>query len=293
MSATRRAGQAPAWQCGSYRLALDRVRIMGVLNVTPDSFSDGGRFAALDAALAHARQMIDQGADIIDVGGESTRPGAAQVPLEVERERVLPVLRELRGAGVPLSVDTSQPALMREALELGASIVNDVRALQAEGALDAVRGASCGVVLMHMQGEPATMQRQPEYGDVVEDVAAWLAARSAQVQAAGVGAARIALDPGFGFGKTQRHNLQLLAGLERLRAPGLPLLVGLSRKSMVGQLTGRAPAERLAGSLAAALAAAERGARILRVHDVAATRDALAVWEALQREAAGLEAQAA
>jgi dihydropteroate synthase len=284
------APPAGTWQCGRFRLALDHVRVMGVLNVTPDSFSDGGRFAALDAAVRRARILIDQGADIVDVGGESTRPGAAPVPPEVERERVLPVLRELQGCGVPLSVDTSRPALMRAALELGAAIVNDVRALRLPGALDAVRDSDCGVVLMHLQGDPATMQLDPRYGDVVADVADWLARRHAAVGAAGVAAERVALDPGFGFGKTLEHNLALLAGLGRLADLGRPLLVGLSRKSSLGAMTGRPVDERLAASLAAALLAVERGARIVRAHDVAATRDALAVWENVQRAGVAREA---
>lgn len=259
---------------------------MGVLNVTPDSFSDGGRFAALDAALERARAMIEQGADILDVGGESTRPGAAPVPPEVERERVLPVLRELRGVPVPVSVDTSQPELMRAALDLGASIVNDVRSLRVPGALEAVRDSGCGVVLMHLLGEPATMQRQPEYGDVVAEVRDWLARRLAEVAGAGVDPARIALDPGFGFGKTHVHNLALLAALDRVcpaHPAQRPLLVGLSRKTSLGRLTGRPVGERLAASLAAALLAADGGARVVRVHDVAPTRDALAVWESVRQ----------
>ncbi len=282
-SATQGRG-GPFWQCGRYRLALGRVQIMGVLNVTPDSFSDGGRFASLDAALARARTMMDQGADIIDVGGESTRPGARPVAPEIERERVLTVLRELQGAAVPISVDTSQPRLIQAALELGASIINDVRALRLEGALDAVRDSGCGVVLMHLQGDPATMQLRPAYHDVVEDVGAWLAHRRDQVCQAGVAPERIVLDPGFGFGKTHRHNRQLLAGLERLQALGRPLLVGLSRKTTLGDMTGRPVSERLAASLAAALLAIEGGARIVRVHDVAATRDAVAVWQGVRRE---------
>jgi dihydropteroate synthase len=278
------------WRCGRSLLSLERVRIMGVLNVTPDSFSDGGRYAALDAALAQARAMIDQGADIIDVGGESTRPGAAPVPPQAELARVLPVLRELRGCGVPLSVDTSQPALMRAALELDVAIINDVRALRLPGALDALRGADCGVVLMHLQGDPATMQLDPRYGDVVADVAAWLQRRLGEVCAAGIAPGRVALDPGFGFGKNHAHNLALLAGLGRLAALGRPLLVGLSRKASLGQLTGRPVTERAAASVAAALLAVERGARIVRVHDVAATRDALAVWEGVRRAGAAAAA---
>lgn len=273
---------APHWRCGRHELALDRVRIMGVLNVTPDSFSDGGRFAAPRAAVEHGQRMIEEGADIIDIGGESTRPGAAPVPLEVERERVLPVLRALRDAGVPLSVDTSQPELMRAALDLGVSIVNDVRALRAQGALEAVRGTGCGVVLMHMQGEPGTMQVAPRYADVVAEVAAWLGQRRDAALAAGIERERIVLDPGFGFGKTHAHNRRLLARLDQLLALGQPLLVGLSRKSSLGDMIGRPVGERLGASIAAALLAASKGARIVRVHDVAATRDALAVWNAVQ-----------
>jgi dihydropteroate synthase len=273
---------APTWRCGRHELSLARVQVMGILNVTPDSFSDGGRYAALEAALAQARRLIEEGADILDIGGESTRPGAAPVPPELERERVLPVLRELRGCGVPLSVDTSDPGLMGAALELDAAIVNDVRALRRPGALAAVREAGCGLVLMHLPGEPQSMQGAPHYGDVVAEVGAWLARRRDEVCAAGVDRRRIALDPGFGFGKTHEHNRQLLAGLHRLAALGAPLLAGLSRKSTLGALTGRPVGERLAASLAAALLAAEHGARILRVHDVAATRDALAVWQGVR-----------
>lgn len=257
---------------------------MGVLNVTPDSFFDGGRFVPIDAAVLHARQMIDDGADIIDIGGESTRPGAAPISVEVEMQRVLPVLRVLQGARVPISVDTSQPALMRAALEAGASIINDVRAFRVAGALQAVREADCGLVLMHMQGEPGTMQHQPVYGDVVAEVGSWLARRRDELLAAGVAAERIVVDPGFGFGKTHAHNRQLLGGLDRLMAIGQPLLVGLSRKSTLGEITGQPAGQRLSASLAAALLAVEGGARIVRVHDVAATRDAMAVWEAVQAE---------
>lgn len=275
---------AGRWRCGRFCLALDRVRIMGVLNVTPDSFSDGGRFVHLDAALAHAQQMIDEGVDIIDVGGESTRPGAPRVGPEVERERVLPVLRALQGVRIPVSVDTSQPALMRAALELGASIINDVRSFRVGEALDAVGATDCGLVLMHMQGDPATMQQKPFYDDVVVEVGNWLAQRRDELCAAGVARERIAVDPGFGFGKTHRHNWQLLAGLERLQSLGQPLLVGVSRKSTLGEITGRPVGQRLSASLAASLIAIQNGARIVRVHDVAQTRDAIAVWEAVQAE---------
>lgn len=280
----KEAAAQATWHCGRFALSLDRVRIMGVLNVTPDSFSDGGRFVQLDAALLHARQMIDDGADIIDIGGESTRPGAKPIDVDIEMGRVLPVLRALRGARVPVSVDTSQPALMRAALEEGASIINDVRGLRASQAFEVVRDADCGVVLMHMQGEPATMQHQPVYHDVVADVGSWLARRRDELVAFGVARERIAVDPGFGFGKSHKQNRQLLGRLGELRGIGQPLLVGVSRKSTLGEITGRPTEQRLSASLAAALIAIEAGARIVRVHDVAATRDAIGVWEAVQAE---------
>jgi dihydropteroate synthase len=279
-----------SWRCGRYRLSLDRVRIMGVLNVTPDSFSDGGRYANVQAAVVHAHQMIDEGVDIIDVGGESTRPGAPVVAVEDELARVMPVLHALRDLTVPLSIDTSEPRVMQAALDLGVSILNDVRALRRAGALDVARAsADCGVVLMHMSGEPATMQHEPCYADVLHEVIDWLAHRRDRVREAGVAADRIAVDPGFGFGKTQGHNRRLLSGLAQMQVLGQPLLVGLSRKSTLGELTGRPVAQRLPASLAAALIAVQNGARIVRVHDVGATRDALAVWEAYEtdRRAAG------
>jgi len=255
---------------------------MGVINVTPDSFSDGGRFAAVEAALAGARQMIEDGVDIIDIGGESTRPGAQAVPPEVELGRVLPVLRALQGLEVPVSVDTSAPQVMQAALDSGVAIINDVRSLRVPGAMETVRDSDCGVVLMHMPGEPATMQEHARYDDVVSEVESWLVQRRAQLLAAGFGAARIAVDPGFGFGKKRAHNLALLAGLERFTQMGAPLLVGLSRKSTLGELTQRPVAERLGASLGAALMAVDNGANIVRVHDVGATRDALAVWMAVR-----------
>jgi dihydropteroate synthase len=274
-----------SWRCGRYRLPLDRMHLMGVLNVTPDSFSDGGRYATVQAALAHAHQMVDEGVDIIDVGGESTRPGAPAVPAEEELARVLPVLRAVRDLPVPISIDTSEPAVMQAALDLGVSVINDVRALRRPGALEVARASpDCGIVLMHMAGEPATMQRQPHYSDVLGEVLAWLAQRRDLVCAAGIAADRIAVDPGFGFGKNQGHNRQLLAGLGQLQVLGQPVLVGLSRKSTLGELTGRPVTQRLPASLAAALIAAQNGARIVRVHDVGATRDALAVWEAVEAD---------
>jgi dihydropteroate synthase len=269
-----------SWRIGDRVLDLSRPLVMGIVNVTPDSFSESGRHFRFEAALEHARRLIDEGADLLDIGGESTRPGAAEVSAAAETERVLPLVEALRSAGVPLSVDTSKPEVMRAALAAGASVINDVRALQAPGALDAVRSSDCGLVLMHMQGTPRTMQADPHYDDVVREVGEFLRTRVAAVIDAGVAADRIVIDPGFGFGKSRAHNFRLLRELGALTALGRPLLAGLSRKSMLGAVTGRAVGDRLAASLAAALLAVERGARIVRVHDVAATRDALRVWEA-------------
>lgn len=265
-------------QCGKFQLALSRPLIMGVVNVTPDSFSDGGHFLPTGAAVAHARRLVDDGADLLDIGGESTRPGAAPVTLDEERRRVLPVLEALAGAGVPLSIDTQKPEIMREAAAAGAAMVNDVNGFEAPGAYAAVAGSDCAICIMHRQGSPQTMQRAPQYGDVVAEVRAYLEARIAAAQRAGIARERIVVDPGFGFGKTLEHNLELLRCLNQVAAPGVPVLAGLSRKSMIGALTGREVGERAFGSVAAALIAAQRGAAILRVHDVAATRDALAVW---------------
>lgn len=269
--------------CAGRILTLDRPRIMGVINVTPDSFSDGGAFASAEAAIAHGLRLVEEGADLLDVGGESTRPGAEPVPLEEELRRVLPVIEGLAArVGVPISVDTSKPEVMRRAVAAGAGMINDVFALRREGALEAAAELEVPVVLMHMRGEPANMQDDPRYEDVVGEVRSFLAERVFACEMAGIARARLLLDPGFGFGKTLEHNLDLLARLAELREIGLPLLVGLSRKSMIGRLTGREqPRDRLAGSLAAALLAVERGADIVRVHDVAATRDALAVREAV------------
>jgi dihydropteroate synthase len=268
-------------RCGKYFLDLSRPIIMGVVNVTPDSFSDGGLFLDAQRAVAHARRLIGEGADILDIGGESTRPGAAPVTLEEERRRVLPVLEALADSGVPVSVDTRKPQLMRDAIAAGAAMVNDVAALAAPGALEAVAKAPVAVCLMHMQGEPGTMQANPSYRDVVAEVREYLAGRIAAAESAGITRDRIVVDPGFGFGKTLEHNLALLAGLRELRLPGVALLAGLSRKAMLGKLTGREPHERVHASVAAALAAVQNGAHIVRVHDVAATRDALAVWRAV------------
>ena len=258
---------------------------MGVVNVTPDSFSDGGLHADTAMAVVHARRLIEEGADIVDIGGESTRPGAAPVPLEEERRRVLPVLEALAGGAVPVSVDTRKPALMREVIAAGAALVNDVTALSSPRALEALAGTAVGVCLMHMQGEPGTMQDNPAYGNVVHEVRDYLAARVAAVTAAGISRERIVADPGFGFGKTLEHNLALLRSLGEFRGLGVALLAGLSRKAMIGRLTGREPRDRIHGSVAAALVAAQNGAHIVRVHDVAATRDALAVWQAVKGNA--------
>ena len=253
---------------------------MGVVNVTPDSFSDGGQFFARDAAIAQARSLAAEGAHIIDIGGESTRPGAAPVSEDEELARVLPVLEAL--GDLCISVDSRRPAVMEAALDAGASMINDVQALQAPGALDAVREAQCAVCLMHMKGEPATMQREPHYDDVVREVKAFLQERVAAATDAGIARERLVIDPGFGFGKTAAHNLTLLKRLGEFGELGVPLLAGLSRKSTIGKLTGRPAGERLAGSLAMALVALQGGATILRVHDVKETRDLIAVWEAVR-----------
>ena len=268
------------WQTSRFLLPLDRPLVMGIVNATPDSFSDGGQHADAGAARRHCDRLLQDGADILDIGGESTRPGARQPDAAEELSRVLPVLRHAVTLGVPVSVDTSQPEVMRAALALGVDIVNDVRALTRPGALALVAAhPTCGICLMHLQGEPATMQQSPAYaGDGVDDVVAWLRQRLAQVQAAGVALSRITLDPGIGFGKTPAHNWALLQRQADLLALGQPLLVGWSRKSTLGELTGRPVQGRLVASVVAALASAQRGAHILRVHDVAATVDALKVW---------------
>ncbi|MBS0443600.1 MAG: dihydropteroate synthase [Proteobacteria bacterium] len=269
------------WQTTRFRIALTRPQVMGIVNVTPDSFSDGGRHDDASRALAHCEKLLAEGADILDIGGESTRPGAAPVPLEEELRRVLPVLEGALKFGVPLSVDTVKPEVMRRALECGADIVNDINALRLSGAEEAVAAhPGCGVCLMHMRGDPATMQQRPAYDDVVTEVSEFLRERVAALAARGVAAERIVLDPGIGFGKSVEHNLALMRRQRELLALGRPLLLGWSRKSTLGALTGRPVAERLAASVAAALAAVQLGARIVRVHDVAATVDALKVWGA-------------
>lgn len=269
------------WQTTRFRIPLNQPLVMGIVNVTPDSFSDGGAFATTAAAQAHCDRLLADGADILDIGGESTRPGAATPDLDAELARVLPVLHHAVGLGVPVSVDTSRPEVMRQALDLGVDIVNDVRALQRPGALALLaEHAMAGVCLMHMRGEPGTMQTDAHYDDVVAEVCGWLASRCRDVLAAGVALDRIVLDPGIGFAKTADHNWALLQRQAELLALGQPLLVGWSRKSTLGRLTGRAVQHRQSASVAAALACVLRGAAIVRVHDVAETVDALKVWRA-------------
>jgi dihydropteroate synthase len=254
---------------------------MGIVNVTPDSFSDGGCHASTAAAIAHAHQLIQDGADILDIGGESTRPGAAYVSEQEELDRVLPVIEGLHGISLPISIDTWKPGVMTAALAAGACMVNDVNALQAEGALELIANTDAAVCLMHKQGDPHNMQQQPQYQNVVDEVYAYLNGRIAAAEAAGIARERIVIDPGFGFGKTLAHNLDLLRGLASFRALGVPVLAGMSRKSMLGAITGREVGERVAASVSAALLAVQRGAAIVRVHDVRETVDALKVWQAI------------
>ena len=269
------------WHCGKFQFDLSRPFVMGIVNVTPDSFSDGGRHASTTSAIAHAQQLIEEGADILDIGGESTRPGAVSVSEQEELDRVLPVIEGLRGISVPISIDTWKPGVMRAALEAGTSMVNDVNALQAKGALEVLAGSDAAVCLMHKKGDPKSMQQQPYYQDVVAEVRDFLRERIAAAEAAGIARGRIMVDPGFGFGKTLAHNLDLLRGLEAFCALGVPVLAGLSRKSMLGAITGREVGDRVAASVAAALLAVQRGAAIVRVHDVRETVDALKIWNAL------------
>ncbi|MGA8863885.1 MAG: dihydropteroate synthase [Gallionella sp.] len=269
------------FQCGSFQFDLSRPLVMGIVNVTPDSFSDGGQYLRRDAALAHAQQLITDGADILDVGGESTRPGAKPVGIEEELDRVLPIIEELRGAPVPLSIDTFKPEIMKAAISAGARMVNDINALQDTAAMDALAASDAAVCLMHKQGNPQTMQQQPHYENVVAEVSAFLRERTAAAEAAGIERGRIVIDPGFGFGKTLAHNLALLRELDKLAELGIPILAGLSRKSMLGALTGQDVAHRLPASVAAAVIAVQRGANIVRVHDVRATVDALRIWNAV------------
>ncbi|MDE2300434.1 MAG: dihydropteroate synthase [Burkholderiales bacterium] len=268
------------WQTTRFRIDLSRPQVMGIVNVTPDSFFDGGRLATTAAAIAHCEQLLADGAQLLDIGGESTRPGSKPVPADEELARVLPVLEAALRLGCPVSVDTTKAEVMAAVLARGADIVNDVNALQAPGALDVVAAhASCGVCLMHMRGTPEAMQLRPRYDDVVDEVGAFLRERVAEVVAHGVAAERIVLDPGIGFGKSVEHNIALLRRQRELLALGRPLLLGWSRKSTLGAITGRGVGQRQAASVAAALAAVQSGARIVRVHDVAATVDALKVWQ--------------
>lgn len=273
----------PTLKVGKHAITLDRARIMAVLNVTPDSFSDGGRFIARDAALAAAERLIGEGADLLDIGGESTRPGAEAISVETEIARVVPVIEAIAARfDVPISIDTSKPEVMRAAVAVGAGLINDVNALRAEGALEAAAELAVPVCLMHMRGEPRTMQDAPHYDDVVGEVKRFLADRVLACRMAGIDPKHLVIDPGFGFGKSLEHNLALLAGLGQFASIEAPLLVGLSRKRMIGAITGRELDQRTVGSAAAALLAVERGARIVRTHDVAETRDALAIHEALR-----------
>lgn len=269
------------WQTTRHRIALTEPRVMGIVNITPDSFSDGGALAHVRQAVAHCERLLKEGADILDIGGESSRPGAAPVSLEEETQRVWPVLQEALRLGCAVSLDTVKPELMQRALDAGVDIINDIHALRSPGAVEVVaRHPQCGVVLMHMQGLPGSMQQSPQYDDVLLEVKAFFEARLQVLQKAGVQRERIVLDPGIGFGKTVEHNWALLQQQPALLALNQPLLVGWSRKSTLGALTGRAVGERLAASVAAALAAVQQGARIVRVHDVAQTVDAIKVWQA-------------
>lgn len=273
----------PTLDCNGRTLVLDRVRVIGIVNVTPDSFSDGGEHATLEAAVAHGLKLAEEGADLLDIGGESTRPGADEVSVEEELRRAIPVIERLaKQTTVPISIDTSKPEVMRAAIAAGAGMINDVYALRREGALDAAAELGVPVVLMHMQGEPRSMQSAPQYDDVVAEVHRFLAERIFAAEMSGIAKKKIIVDPGFGFGKNRDHNLLLLSRLERFVELGVPLLAGLSRKKTIGDITGREdPHDRVFGSVAAHVIAAQRGARLVRVHDVAATVDALKVWNAV------------
>lgn len=273
--------------CGQYQLNLNRTHVMGIVNVTPDSFSDGGQFSSTELAVAHGLKLIEEGADILDIGGESTRPGATPVSLQEELRRVVPVIEALRAVStVPLSIDTYKPQVMRAAIAAGVDIVNDIRALQEEGALDIVAQSNAGVCLMHMQGMPQTMQLNPNYTDVVEEVKQFLSERLQAAIWGGVARERIMLDPGFGFGKTTAHNIALIQHLDAFLDMGLPLLVGLSRKSVLGKIAGGDEQQRLHSGLAASVISALKGAKILRVHDVKATVDALKIVDVVMGDSA-------
>ena len=268
--------------CGNFQFDLSRPLVMGIVNVTPDSFSDGGQHFQRDAALAHAHQLIAEGADIIDIGGESTRPGAQPIGVQEELDRVLPIIEGLRGAPVPISIDTCKPQVMQAAIAADVQMVNDINALQDAAAMNAVATGNVAVCLMHKQGNPQTMQTQPQYQNVVAEVGEFLRERIDAAEAAGIRREHIVIDPGFGFGKTLAHNLDLLRRLDKLRELGVPVLAGLSRKSMLGALTGREAGDRVAASVAAALIAVQNGASIVRVHDVRETVDALKIWNAVK-----------
>ncbi|CAN5382476.1 dihydropteroate synthase [soil metagenome] len=271
------------WRCGRFDLDLAQPLVMGIVNVTSDSFSDGGRFLDASAAIAQAHRLAADGADLLDLGAESTRPGATPVSADQEIERLLPILEGLRALTIPISIDTYKPAVMRAVLDAGAAIINDIQGFASAESRAAVADSECGVCVMHMQGAPLTMQQAPAYSDVVAEVGDWLAQQGAALEHAGVAADRIVVDPGFGFGKAQSHNLALLQQLDRIVDAGRAVLIGVSRKSMIGHLSGRpdsSPAERVAPSVAAALFAVGKGARIVRVHDVRDTVDALHLWQA-------------
>lgn len=276
------------WRCGHFLFDFNKRKrplVMGILNATPDSFSDGGKFRIASDAIAQAEFMIANGVDLIDIGGESTRPGAEPVPLQEELDRVLPVIESLKDCGVPLSIDTYKAETMRQALHAGVDCVNDIWALRQEGALDVVLDSpNCGVVLMHMQRDPLTMQFNPEYINVISEVTQFLTERASLLMQAGINQERIAIDPGFGFGKSLEHNINMLAHFDAFTSTGFPVLAGVSRKSMLGKITGKDSNDRLAPSIAAAIMAADRGAQIIRVHDVPETVDALKLWEALKGE---------
>lgn len=272
----------PVFHCGRYTLALNRPLVMGIVNVTPDSFSDGGQFVGPQAAIDHAVQLVRDGADMLDIGGESTRPGADPVSAQQELDRIMPVVQAVISLNVPISVDTRRPEVMRDVLQAGVDLINDVNGFRDSQSLQAVAASTCGVCIMHMLGEPRTMQQHPHYGDVVREVTDFLITQRDALLAMGVAPERILIDPGFGFGKTLEHNLRLMRHIHAMAALQ-PVLVGVSRKSMIGALTDQTdPAQRVAGSVAAALYAADQGAQVLRVHDVRETVDALKVWAALK-----------
>jgi dihydropteroate synthase len=272
-----------SWLCGRFEFLLKRPLLMGVVNVTPDSFSDGGQHVDTNSAIAHAQKLVTEGADIIDIGGESTRPGALPVSIQEELARILPVIEAMRDCGAAISIDTCKPEVMQAALDAGADIINDVTGMrQPEAQRIVAAHPNCGVCLMHMQGEPRTMQSNPHYQNVVHEVQEALLAQAHLLERLGVKRARISLDPGLGFGKTLEHNYQLLHGLAQLVQSGYPIVLGASRKSLIGRVTGKPVDQRLSGSIAAALAGVARGAAVVRVHDVDATHDALKVWQAIQ-----------